>query len=285
MALERIAAVQAVVVGLVFAWAGAWKVASPMARRIAVKSALARIMGTPRRTLVAHFAQGVGELVVAALLLASPWFWLGMRLATVFALGFLGYLALAWRIAPQSPCACMGGRATQISRRSTLRAFLLLALTLVGWGAQEYWASALVAAPWVALIILAEVFALWLLSPEFGWTGVQLERHLIRSARLRLNPTCAGVQLDWGAVEQKLRKTDPFQKLADSLSDVTDRWQEGCWSFISYAARYQDHTATAVFAFPTRYDVRDVSAALVDDTDNATILSLPSLRGTRPPEE
>ena len=215
MALERIAAVQAVVVGLIFAWAGVWKVASPSARRIVVKSALARIMGTPRRTLVVHFAQGIGEIIVAILLLASPWHWLAMRVATVFTLGFIGYLALARRIAPQSPCACMGGRATQISRRSTLRAFLLFALTLLGWAGQEYWVSALVAAPWVALIILAEIFVLWLLSPEFGWTGVQLERHLIRSARLRLNPTCAGIQLDWSAVEQKLRRTDPFQKLAD----------------------------------------------------------------------
>ena len=284
MALERIAAVQAVVIGLIFAWAGAWKVAAPSARRIAMKSALASILGTPRRALVAHFAEGVGELMVALLLLATPWYWLGIRVATVFTLGFLGYLALAWRIAPRSPCACIGGRATPISRRSILRALLLLALTLLGWAAWEHWLVALVAAPWIALLVVAEVAILLLLSPEIGWSGVWLGGRLIGAAR-RLNSTCVGVRLDWNAVERKLRESGPFLKLADSLGDVSDRWREGCWSFISYAARYQDHPATAVFAFPTRYDVRDVSAALVDDTDNATILSLPSLRGTRPPEE
>ena len=289
MAMERIAAVQAVVVGLIFAWAGAWKVAAPAARRIVLKSALASIMGTPHRTLAAHFAEGVGELIVAALLLATPWFWVGMCAATVFTLGFLGYLALARRIAPERPCACMGGRATQSSRRSMVRALLLFALTLVGWGAQEQWIPALAAAPWVAPLILAEMFVLWLLSPELGWPGVKVGQRLlrawIRTARVRLNPACAGMRTDWEAVERQLRHADPFQQLADSLSGVTDRWQEGCWSFIAYAARYQDHPATAVFAFPTRYDARDVSAAVVDDTSNATVISLPALRGARPPEE
>ena len=283
MALERIAAVQAVVVGLIFAWAGVWKVASPSARRIVVKSALARIMGTPRRTLVVHFAQGIGELVVALLLLASPWHWLGMRIATVFTLGFIGYLALARRIAPQSPCACMGGRATQLSRRSVLRAFVLLALTLVGWGATEYWGSAILAAPWVALILATEVVLLWLLSPEFGWTGVRMERRVIRAARLRLNPTCAGVPLDWDALEGKLRRTPPYQQLAPTLSAITDRWREGCWSFISFAARYEDRPATAVFAVPTLFDSGEVSAAVVDDDSSATVLRLPSARGVLPP--
>jgi hypothetical protein len=289
MALERIATVQAVVVGLLFAWAGAWKVAAPAARRSALKSALASIMGTSRRTLMAHFAEGVGELIVAALLLVTPWFWAGMRAATVFTLGFLGYLTLARRIAPERPCACMGGRATQSSRRSIVRALLLFALTLVGWGASEQWIPALVAAPWLALLILAEVFVLWLLSPDLGAPRVKLARgrvrDLIQTARVRLNPACIGNRPDWDTAEQQLRHADPFQQLADSLSGVTDRWQEGCWSFIAYAARYQGHPATAVFAFPTRYDARDVSAAVVDDTNNATVISLPALRGARPPEE
>ncbi|HEU5349058.1 MAG TPA: MauE/DoxX family redox-associated membrane protein [Ktedonobacterales bacterium] len=283
MVLERVAALQAVVVGLIFAWAGGWKIISPDARRLAVKSALGRIMRTPRMALAAHLVVGVGELVVAVLLLASPWYWLGTRVATVFTLGFLGYLALAWRIAPEQPCACMGGRAAPLSRRSVLRAVALLALTLIGWGAREYWGSALLAAPWIAFIILMELFILWLLSPEFGWSGVRLERRLIRAARLRLNPTCAGVPLDWSAMERRLISTAPFQQLAASLSTVTDRWQEGCWSFISYAASYEDHPATAVFAIPTLFDPREVSAAVVDDTSNAIVLSLPSVRGTLPP--
>lgn len=283
MVWERIAAVQPLVVGLIFAWAGAWKVGSRDARQLALKSALGKILPTPRLTLAAHLAVGVGELAVALLLLISPWYWLGIRVATVFTLGFLGYLALAWRIAPDQPCACMGGRATQLSRRSVLRAFVLLALTLVGWGATEYWVSAILAAPWVALILATEVVLLWLLSPEFGWTGVRMERRVIRAARLRLNPTCAGVPLDWDALEGKLRRTPPYQQLAPTLSAITDRWREGCWSFISFAARYEDRPATAVFAVPTLFDSGEVSAAVVDDDSSATVLRLPSARGVLPP--
>lgn len=283
MVLERIAAIQPFVVGLIFAWAGAWKVVSRDARRVAVKSALGKIMRTPRMALAAHLLVGAGELVVAVLLLVTPWYRLGTRVATIFTLGFLGYLALAWRIAPEQPCACMGGRATRLSRRSVLRAFALLALTLLGWGAREYWAAALLAAPWAVLIILAEVFILWLLSPEFGWSGVRLERSIIRAARLRLNPTCAGVQIDWSAMERNLVRAAPFQQLAPSLSAITDRWQEGCWCFVSYTARYENQPATAVFAFPTLFDAQEVSAAVVDDSSNATVLRLPSARGALPP--
>ncbi|HET8906625.1 MAG TPA: MauE/DoxX family redox-associated membrane protein [Ktedonobacterales bacterium] len=285
MVLERIAALQALVVGLIFAWAGIWKVASSDARRLAMKSVLGKILPTPQMTVAAHVLVGIGELAVALLLLASPWYGLGFRVATVFTLGFLGYLALAWRIAPEQPCACIGGRATPLSRRSLLRAITLFALTLVGWDAREYWAAGLVAAPWVLLIILVEVFALWLLSPEFGWTGVRLERRIIRAARLRINPTCAGVPIDWDATERKLRTTAVFLLLAPSLSAITDRWREDCWSFISFAASYENRTATAVFAIPTLFDPQEVSAAVVDDGSNATMLTIPSERGTLPPAQ
>jgi hypothetical protein len=283
MILEQIAAAQALVVGLLFAWAGVWKVFVAEARETALKSALSKMLPTPRLALAAHFTVGIGELAVAALLLVSPWHWFGMRVATVFTLGFLGYLTLAWRIAPARPCACMGGKTTTISRRSVLRAFSLFALTLIGWGGQEYWAGALLAAPWLVLIIALEVVLLWLLSPEFGYPGVKYERQFIRAARLRLNPACVGVTLDWDTMEAKLRNTGAFQQLAPVLSASTDRWREGCWGFLSYAASYDDHPATAIFAFPMLFDSREVSAALVDDATNATVLALPSVRGVMPP--
>lgn len=283
MAFERFAALQALVVGLIFAWAGLWKVASPEARRLAVQSALGKILPTPGLAVAAHLLVGAGEIAVAVLLLASPWHWFGMRVATVFTVGFIGYLALAWRIAPEQPCACMGGRATRISRRSVVRAVLLLLLTLIGWGTRQFWASALVAAPWVALIILVEVTLLWLVSPEFGWQGARFEQRLIKAAWRRFDPPCAEVALDWDTVERRLRDTPPYQQLAPSLSTITDHWREGCWGFVSYAANYENRPATAVFAIPTRFDARDVSAAVVDDGSNATVLSLPSARGTVPP--
>src|SRR5262249_39473585 len=161
------AAVQALVVGLLFGWAGIWKVGFPEARALAAKSALGKLLPTPQLAQRAHLAVGIGEITVAALLLTPPAHEWAMRLATLFAVGFLGYLGLAWRVAPDKPCACMGGRKTKISRRSLARAVTVLGLTLLGWLARDYWAVALIAAPWTALVVVTEIAVLWLLSPEF----------------------------------------------------------------------------------------------------------------------
>lgn len=277
MVLERIAAVQALVVGVLFAWAGAWKVFFPSAHELAANSALAKLfsrlpIGTSISQQLArasHWLVGVGELAIAASLLlppARPW---AMRVASVFALGFVAYLGVAWRVAPERPCGCMGGRATKISRRSLARALVLLALTLVGWPTQMYWGQALDAAPWAVLVVVAEGALLWLLSPEFGWAGVRFERGLIRTARLRLDPQCARVTLDWNALDKELRRSAAFRELARlaPVSTQTDRWREDCTGYLAYRAVYGDRAATAVFAVPLLYDPREVTAALVDAAD------------------
>jgi len=281
--VERIAAVQALVVGLLLGWAGLWKVVSPQARELATRSALGKLLTDPRQAQAAHLATGAGEIVVAALLLLPPQRDWAMRIATLFALGFIGYLVLAWRIAPDRPCACMGGRISNISRRSVLRAVVLLALTLLGWGASEYWAGALVAAPWVVLAIGVELLGLWLLSPEFGWAGAQLEKRLLRAARRRLDPTCARVALDWDELERRLRRTPHFLELALNLSALRDHWREECWAFFAYGATIEGRHATAVFAVPTLFDKHEVSVAVVDDSDNTTLLSFASASGVTPP--
>lgn len=281
--VEQIAAVQALVVGLLLGWAGVWKVTSPQARALATRSALGKILRDPRQAQAAHLATGVGEIIVAALLLLPPERAWAMRVATVFALGFVGYLALAWRIAPDRPCACLGGRISNISRRSVLRAVVLLALTLLGWGAHEYWAGAIIAAPWVLLVFAAEALGLWVLSPEFGWAGAQMEKRLLRAARLRLDPTCARVALDWDELERRLRRTPHYLELALHLSALRDHWREECWAFFAYGASIEGRAATAVFAVPTLFDKHEVSVAVVDDADNSTLLSLASARGVTPP--
>ncbi len=50
---------------------------------------------------IAHFSVGIGGIALAGALLAvPPARWWAIRTATVFAVGFLVYLGLAWRIAP-----------------------------------------------------------------------------------------------------------------------------------------------------------------------------------------
>ncbi len=280
MAVERIAAVQALVIGLLFAWTGTWKMLVPGGRIAALNSALDRMLPRREWTPVAHRLIGAGELVVAALLLLSPWYWLGIRIATLFSIGFLVYLVLALRIAPNQSCGCMGSNATKISRWSVLRAAWLLALTLIGWRAQNSWANALIAAPWLTLPIAIEAVVTWQLSPELG-PVLSLRALFIRAMRFRLDPDCHSVAFDWEPMEARLRNTATFQQLSPLIGVRTDHWREGCLGFITYAAIYNKREATAVFAFPVRFDAREVSAAVVDDSTNTTVFARPAVSHAR----
>ncbi len=283
----HIAAAQTLVVALVFAWAGVWKLAFPQARVVAEKSALARMLRSKQRGAIAFRALGCVEIAAAVLLLLPPARMWALGLATLLALGFVAYLVLAWRIAPEAPCGCMGGRATTISWRSLARAGVLLALSLAGWPVREFWGAALAAAPWLASLLALELTALWLLSPEVGpeFAGQvwRVGRRLTRSLRQRLDPTCTRAPLDIAAIERALQDTAPFRLLGSALSARTDAWREGCWDFVAYGASYEQQAATVIFAAPALFEPSEVSAAVVADADNTVLLALPSQRGTVPP--
>ncbi len=275
--LTRIADAQALVLGIVFLWAGVWKVGSPQAHELAKKSALTKLLPAPGMAQPAHLAVGACEILVAALLLLPPHASWEPYLASALAVGFLAYLALAWKVAPEKTCACMGGRPTRISKRSVARAGAILLLTLLAWSAQMYWGAALVASPWLVIVMALELLALWALSPEFGGLGVALQRRLVRVARLRLNPTCAGVALDWDRVENDLRRTSQFNALARYIRGPADRWREECSGFIAYSAVYESQPATAIFSFPVRFEPSEVAAALLDDASNEVVTRLAPL--------
>jgi hypothetical protein len=275
----RIADAQALVLGVVFLWAGVWKVVFPQAHELAKKSALTALLPTPGVAQAAHIAVGASEILVAALLLLPPHRSWEPYLASALAVGFLAYLALAWKVAPEKTCACMGGRPTRISKRSVARAGAILLLTLLAWPAQIYWGAALVASPWLVIVIVLELLALWALSPEFGGLGVAFQRRFVRVALLRLNPTCAGVALDWARVENDLRRTSQFNALARHIRGPADRWREECAGFIAYNAVYRDQPATAIFTFPVLYDATEVAAALVDEASREVLARLPAARG------
>lgn len=280
----HLAAAQALVVALVFAWAGMWKVAFRQARAVAAQSALVRLLGGERQAVAAHLALGGAEIAVAILLLLlPPARALAQGCAALLALGFLGYLILAWRIAPEAPCACMGGRATRILWRSLARAGALLALSIAAWPAAEFWGTALAAAPWLVPLLALELAGLWLLSPELGGKPVHTSRQVFRSLRLRLDPACARVRLDIAAVERALQGTAPYRALRPALSARTDAWREGCWDFVAYGAHYEQQAATVIFAAPALFDASEVSAAVVADADNSVLLAVPSRSGALPP--
>jgi hypothetical protein len=278
------AAAQALIVALVLAWSGAWKLTSRRARSLATRSALARLLRSPRWAVAAHVAVGCAETTLAILLLLVPpareW---TLRLAALLMLGFLGYLALAWRFVPDAPCACMAGRETRISPRSLMRAGVLLLLTLSSWPVHQFWGAALTAMPEIVPLLAVEMVGLWMLSPEFGWHGPRFGYQVMRAMRLRLDPACSRVRPDMAAIERDLRESAPYRKLQPMLGVRMDAWREGCWDFVVYGATYQQQAATAIFAVPAYFDANEVSAALVADTDNTVLLAVPSRRGTVPP--
>lgn len=279
----HLAAAQALVVALVFAWSGVWKVAFRRARAVAAQSALVRLLGGERRAVAAHLALGCIEIAFALLLLLPPARTLALGGAALLALGFVGYLILAWRIAPEAPCACMGVRPTRISWRSLARAGVLLALSVASWLAGAFWGAALVAAAWLVLLLALELAGLWLLSPEISVRPVRSSRQVIRALRLRLDPACARLRLDIAAVERALQGTAQYHALQPALGARTDAWREGCWDFVAYGAQYENHAATVIFAAPALFDASGVSAAVVADADNSVLLSVPSQSGALPP--
>lgn len=287
--MEQIGAIQSLVIGFLFAWSGIWKVFSPRARSLVQLSALGKLLPIPWVARAAHLSVGIGEIAIAGSLLAvPPAHWWAIRVATMFALGFLVYLGIAWRVAPERPCACMGGRASKISRRSLARAAVVLIITLLGWSSSDYWISAIIAAPQIILVVGAEVAALWLLSPEFGNIGPrvtkQLTVRLANSTRHLLDPDCSRTPPDWDLLERHLRGTVAFHQLVPHEGNRTDAWSEGCWRFMTFGRHVQDRLATAVFAVPAIFDPDAISASLVDDADGIILERIAPLRGDAPPD-
>ncbi len=286
--MEQIAAVQPLIIGCLFAWSGGWKVFSPRAGRLAMQSAVGKLLPIPWMTKTVYLALGLGELGVAGTLLAvPPARWWAIRVATVFAVGFLVYLGVAWRIAPERPCACMGGQARRVSRSSRLRASLVLLMALFGWFSQTYWAAAINAAPQLIFLAGAEGWLLWLVSPEFGNVGTrigkQLAMRLVRSLRYLRDPSCAHMSTNWAGVERDLRSTAVFRQLVPQVSHRSDAWSEGCWRFITFGMEVEGRLATAVFSVPALFDADAISASLVDDVDGVVLTRIASRSGDGPP--
>src|SRR5579871_5538514 len=106
--IEQIGNIQSLIVGCVFLWSGVWKLFSPQARAIVRRSALAKLVPDPRLVQFGYVVLGVCETLLALLLLLPPHRGWAMVLASALSAGFVIYLALALRYAPERPCACMG---------------------------------------------------------------------------------------------------------------------------------------------------------------------------------
>ncbi|MEO3778213.1 MauE/DoxX family redox-associated membrane protein [Micromonospora sp. B11E3] len=271
--IEVLAALQPLVVGAVLIWSARVKLFSRHAAEIANRSALTRLIGQSR-ALPAYRLLGGVELTLGALLLLPPVLRLEAVAATALAVGFLGYLTYARRVAPTSSCGCLSAQTTPVSGRSIARAGLLVVAGALAWAASDGWTAGLADRPLAGgAVLVAELAAVVALSPELD------RRWLLplRQLRVRLtHPLRGGSGVPLLASVQQLQLSEAYRRVVPLLrSDVQEHWDDGEWRFVGHAARYQGRPATAVFAVPLADQQPDaVRVAVIDDATGQTLLSL-----------
>jgi hypothetical protein len=271
--IEVLAALQPLVLGAVLVWSARVKLFSRHAAAIANRSALVRLIGQ-QRALPAYRLLGGVELTLGALLLLPPALPLEPVAATALAIGFLGYLTYARRVAPTSSCGCLSAQSAPVSGRSIARAGSLVLAGGVATLATESWSAALAGRPLPGTaMLLAELAAVVALSPELDRAWLLPLRRL--RARLT-HPLRGGSGLPLLATVQQLQLSEAYRRVAPLLrSDVREHWDDGEWRFVEHAARYLGRPATAVFAVPLTDQQPDaVRVAVVDDATGQTLLSL-----------
>ncbi|WP_117214652.1 MauE/DoxX family redox-associated membrane protein [Allorhizocola rhizosphaerae] len=240
---------QLVFVGGVLAWSGGFKLFARTAPVAAASSALRTLVGQ-RHTVWVYRTVGAVELAVVASLPFTR------MPAVVLSLAFIGYLAYGRLKAPTSSCGCSSAHRSPIGWRNFAFAGVLLAALFV---------------PAVAVAGFVLGFAL---SPQF-------DRYWLiplRQWKVRLTHPLASAQTDETPLHstvQQLQRSDAYRKVGQLLrSDVVDSWDEGEWRMLRYTMRYQERTASAVFAVPRHADEpARVRLAVVDDTDDAILFT------------
>ncbi|HEU4948434.1 MAG TPA: MauE/DoxX family redox-associated membrane protein [Kribbella sp.] len=270
--VEQVAALQALVIGVVLVWSSYGKLVGPLVAARARRTALASLVGERFATPAFRTVGGV-EWVIGAALLVPPLWTIEAVAVTALAVGFLGYLTYALVVAPESSCGCMGSAAAPVSWRSTSRAGLLLAAAILALTADGGWWSAVADRP------VAAAVAVLLEATLFVALSAELDRHWLmplRRLRVRLTHPLAGTasfDVPLASTQQQLLRSGAYRSVSDLLrSDVRDHWDEGEWRFVSYTATYDGRSATAVFAVPRlRYEPEDVRVAIVDEEKGETL--------------
>ncbi|MFF0270267.1 MauE/DoxX family redox-associated membrane protein [Kribbella sp. NPDC004536] len=259
--MTDLAAAQPLLIGLILLWTAYTKLKSPDQ---ADRTALPRLVGESR-ALPTYRAVAVLEILTAVLLLASRA--IGALAAVALSVSFVSFLIYSKVVVPEASCGCAGKSARPVGTRAIARALLLLATSTTAIFATTAWWSAGPA----LLLLVAEAVLFAMLSTE-------LDRYWllpIRRFKLRLSHPYAGTASDHIPLVATQRRVllSPAYRAVDGLlrSDIHDYWDEDGWRFVSYAARYDGHRATAVFAVPHQDSAPEsVRVALVDD-DGLTV--------------
>lgn len=262
---QSLTTVQPILIGAVFLWASGFKLLAKSAPQAAEHSALRTLVGA-ERVLRAYRAVGVGELLVAAVVLAPPAHWAKAAVALAGSLGLLGYLTYAKVVAPESSCGCLSEKQTPVRWRAFARAGVLVVASALALFASGYWVPAVLDRPVATLAVLVvEFLAVVALSSELdGYWLVPLRRLRVRIS----HPLARRVtELPFESTTEQVYRSEAYRAVVHALrSDVLEHWDEGDWRIVIFAARTGDGAATAVFAVPrNRYAPEEVKVVLVDE--------------------
>lgn len=272
--IELIGTLQQAVLGTLLLWAGLFKTVSRGSAEAANASALPLVLRRPALATPVYRVVGGLETTVALLLLLPPAAAWEMATAAALTGLFLGYLGYSRRVAPDLPCGCLGGGHTAVSRRTLLRAALLCAASLLGLAGGGYWLTDVIRRPGAAAAVLTlQGLALLALSPELRWDRPRRVLWALRGDGG--GPDCGAGDLPVETSVRQVQDSEPYQRLAGLLTGgVQAHWQDGCWRFLSYPARYEEAPATLVFAVPLIDGAGWVRAAVTDPDEDIVLLAV-----------
>lgn len=266
--LKGFSEIQPFILGVLLIWAGIWKIQSPDARKVVRESALAGLV-SPQIAQVGHFLLGLIEGVTGASLLLPPTHWMEKWFVALIGCGFLVYLGLAKRRAPDRPCACMGSQKVPISWRSFGRAGLFFAMAMLSWKAEDSWALILMKRPWFIGLVIAEFLLFCWFSPDVGWERV-IAAVFRRSSFLQQD--CATTPEHLSKSLKRLQRSRAFREFQPFLrGESIDQWREGCWRFFCFPASWEGQPVIAVFALPITGSMDQIRAVLVDEERNQVL--------------
>jgi hypothetical protein len=261
--MGTLAAAQPLLIGLLLLWSSYGKFADP---KQAERTALPRLVGESRAITAYRGVAGIEALIALGLLLPPVWTVEALA-AAALAAGFTGFLIYSKIVVPEASCGCMTASARPVGGRAIARALLLLATAAVAAFASTGWWSA--GAGVLVLVVEAAAFAM--LSAE-------LDRYWLlplRRFRIRLSHPYAGTASDDTPLAATQRRVllSPAYRAVDGLlrSDIHDYWDDEEWRFVSYAARYDDRRATAVFAVPHQDSTPEAIRVAVVDEEGLTL--------------
>jgi hypothetical protein len=279
--MELISSIQRLVIGVIFIWSGSWKVFIPGSLETAYSSALSVFIKNRIVLQILFRSLGTTETLIGILLIIPPVFLWENYASSVFALGFIIYLFVSYKIAPNKPCGCIGSRGKQISWRTLCRAIYLWILSIIGWYSNIFWYPTLKLNYWLFLIIMLEGGIFVALSSEIDWLWIDiLNFPLFRKLLLIFNRNidCGNIQTSLPNMILSLKRSIVFKACSDIIqSELVEHWRDGCWYFLCYQAKYQDRKVLIVFSVPIQDNINAIRAAIVDDKDNSILLQVDPL--------